>query len=113
MAPPCSDPLPSMPPRAPHAPVTAGRFVKQQRRKGWTGQSSVGQGARGEQRSADQQALRVQRTPRHSGIFEAIRRLDATVDQAAREELSAWIRDQYQVNYGNVPVGFVSECFLG
>ena len=56
---------------------------------------------------------RAQRKRRHSGIFEAIHRLDAQVDQASRDELVAWIKDQYAVEYGDIPMGFVATCYLG
>src|SRR5450755_478818 len=57
--------------------------------------------------------LRDQRKARHAGIFEAIHRLDSQVDQAAREQLAGWVRDQYDVEYGDIPMGFVAPCFLG
>ncbi|MDG4762719.1 hypothetical protein O7632_01100 [Solwaraspora sp. WMMD406] len=57
--------------------------------------------------------VRAKRRPRHAGLFEAVRRLDAGLDTAARAELAAWVRQEYEQEYGDVPLGFVSECFLG
>lgn len=69
------------------------------------------------QESARQQATpvgaRARRRPRHAGLFAAVHRLDTTLDQAAREELARWVRDQYENEYGDVPLGFVAECHLG
>jgi hypothetical protein len=53
------------------------------------------------------------RKPRHSGIFEAIHRLDAPLDPTARAALARWIRDEYDTEFGDVPVGFVAQCYLG
>ena len=55
----------------------------------------------------------VTQRPRHSGLFQAMQRLDAQVDQAARRELADWINDQYATDYGDVPLGFVARCHLG
>jgi hypothetical protein len=57
--------------------------------------------------------VRDLRKPRHAGIFQAIHRLDAALDQAARAELGRWAREQYEAEFGDVPVGFVAECHLG
>jgi hypothetical protein len=51
--------------------------------------------------------------PRHSGLFEAVHRLDAQIDEAGRRELAAWITDQYATDYGDVPLGFLARCYLG
>ena len=53
------------------------------------------------------------RKPRHAGIFEAIHRLDANLDEAARRELSGWIRAEYEREFGDFPLGLVSVCYLG
>lgn len=53
------------------------------------------------------------RRQRHSGIFAAIHRLDAALDEATRQELAGWIRDQYSTEYGDIPLGFVAQCYLG
>ena len=50
---------------------------------------------------------------RHSGLFEAIHRLDAQIDEASRRELTAWITDQYAKDYGDIPLGFLARCHLG
>jgi hypothetical protein len=50
---------------------------------------------------------------RHSGLFEAIHRLDAQIDEASRRELAAWITDQYTRDYGDIPLGFLARCYLG
>lgn len=53
------------------------------------------------------------RKPRHSGLFEAIARLDLHLDAASREDLCAWIREEYRTQYEAIPIGFVSACHLG
>ncbi len=40
-------------------------------------------------------------------------RLDVEIDPAARAELAGWIRDEYERELGDVPLGFLAECFLG
>jgi len=57
--------------------------------------------------------LRDLRRPRHAGLFEAVHRIDAQLDEASRRELEGWIGDQYSVEYGDVPLGFVALCHLG
>jgi hypothetical protein len=54
-----------------------------------------------------------QRKARHSGLFQAVHRLDVQLDRAAREELARWVRDEYQNEFGDVPLGFVAVCHLG
>jgi hypothetical protein len=54
-----------------------------------------------------------QRKPRHAGIFEAVHRLDARMDPASREALAKWVREQYETEIGDIPLGFVAECHLG
>jgi len=51
--------------------------------------------------------------PRHSGLFEAVHRLDAQIDEASRRELAAWITDQFATEYGDIPLGFLAQCHLG
>jgi hypothetical protein len=67
--------------------------------------------------SAEQSLLRPAqrglRKPRHAGIFEAIHRIDAGLDPAMRAELGKWIRDEYQNEYGDVPLGLFALCRLG
>lgn len=53
------------------------------------------------------------RAPRHAGIFEAIHRIDAHLDDAVRAELAHWIRNEYENEFGDVPLGFVARCHLG
>jgi hypothetical protein len=56
---------------------------------------------------------RSTRAPRHAGIFEAVHRLDAGLDAAARAELAKWIRDEYEQEFGDVPLGLFAQCHLG
>lgn len=53
------------------------------------------------------------RPSRQAGLLEAIHRLDAGLDPATRDELVRWIRNQYTVEYGDIPLGLVSKCYLG
>jgi hypothetical protein len=53
------------------------------------------------------------RKPRHSGIFDAVHRFDTRLDPAAREALARWVREQYETEIGDIPLGFVAECHLG
>ncbi|MGH4020779.1 MAG: hypothetical protein ACRDT0_16450 [Pseudonocardiaceae bacterium] len=77
------------------------------------GRRNVALGNSAVSRNTAPQALRDLRRPRHAGLFEAVHRLDAQLDRASREELASWIRDQYSVEYGDIPVGFVAICHLG
>jgi hypothetical protein len=43
----------------------------------------------------------------------AVHRLDATVDQATRDELARWIQGEYLNEIGDMPLGFVAPCGLG
>ena len=56
---------------------------------------------------------RLSRRPRHSGLFTAVHRLDAALDESSRRELAGWIREQYATEYGDVPLGFLATCHLG
>jgi hypothetical protein len=58
-------------------------------------------------------AQRQVRKPRHAGIFEAVHRLDAGLDAAARAQLGAWIRAEYESEFGDVPLGMFALCHLG
>jgi hypothetical protein len=51
--------------------------------------------------------------PRHSGLFEAIHRLDAQLDEASRRGLSEWIQAEYRREYADIPIGMVATCYLG
>jgi hypothetical protein len=53
------------------------------------------------------------RKPRHAGIFEAIHRLDGKLDESSRNELSDWIRAEYEREFSDFPLGLVAVCFLG
>ena len=53
------------------------------------------------------------RKPRHAGLFEAIHRIDASLDPALRAELGKWIRDEYEHEYGDIPLGLFARCHLG
>lgn len=53
------------------------------------------------------------RKPRHAGLFQAIHRFDMQMDQAAKAELAKWIRDEYEREIGDIPLGFVAKCYLG
>jgi hypothetical protein len=65
----------------------------------------------------DQKLLRTPnrnaRRPRHAGIFEAVHRIDAGLDAATRAGLAKWIRDEYEREFGDVPLGLFAECHLG
>lgn len=67
----------------------------------------------GRERSTLQPAQRQLRKPRHSGIFEAVHRLDAALDPATRAELAEWIRGQYESEFGDIPLGMFALCHLG
>lgn len=58
-------------------------------------------------------AHRTARKPRHAGIFEAVHRIDASLDPAMRAELGKWIRDEYEREYGDIPLGLFARCHLG
>jgi hypothetical protein len=79
------------------------------RRVGQAGNLSVGQS----DKQAVTPATRSDRRPRHAGIIEAVHRLDAELSQTARADLAGWIRDQYQTEFGDIPLGFVAKCHLG
>jgi hypothetical protein len=46
-------------------------------------------------------------------VLEAVRRLDAGLDESARAELAAWLCEQYAEKQGSFPLGFVAVCYLG
>ncbi|GAA0452239.1 hypothetical protein Ade02nite_00150 [Paractinoplanes deccanensis] len=58
-------------------------------------------------------AQRQIRKPRHAGLFQAVHRLDAGLDPAARAQLAEWIRGEYQSEFGDVPLGLFALCHLG
>ncbi|MEV0178101.1 hypothetical protein AB0I54_02170 [Streptomyces sp. NPDC050625] len=51
--------------------------------------------------------------PRSAPLLEAVRRLDAGLDEQASRSLADWVREQYTTSYGSVPLGFVARCYLG
>jgi hypothetical protein len=67
----------------------------------------------GRSESAQGVAQRQLRRRRHSGIFEAVHRLDASLDPATRAELAEWIRGQYESEFGQIPLGMFALCHLG
>lgn len=89
-------------------------FRSRDRRTGLSGTQSLSAGQTSTTTSGQQ---RLQRTtlhkPRHSGLFEAVHRLDAKIDEASRRELAAWITNQYTTEYGDIPLGFFAQCHLG
>ena len=58
-------------------------------------------------------SVRNLRHPRQAGLLEAVHRLDARLDPGARDELARWIRDQYPVESGAIPIGLVAPCHFG
>lgn len=50
---------------------------------------------------------------RSQELRDAVARLDAGVDEAARRQLADWIRAEYTTSYGEIPLGFFSRCYLG
>jgi hypothetical protein len=53
------------------------------------------------------------RKPRHAGLLDAVRRLDAALDPAVRAQLAEWIRAEYESEFGDVPLGMFALCHLG
>lgn len=51
--------------------------------------------------------------PRSAPLLEAVRRLDAGLDEQASRSLADWVREQYTTSNGSVPLGFVARCHLG
>ncbi|XVU23521.1 hypothetical protein ACQPZJ_40700 [Actinoplanes sp. CA-054009] len=64
-----------------------------------------------EQQSRQKQ--KPSRAPRHAALFEAVHRLDAGLDPAARAQLSEWVRAEYESRFGAVPLGLFALCHLG
>jgi hypothetical protein len=90
----------------------AGRFRSDdQHSTGLRGPSSSQRAQATAQTAAGTRANLVR--PRHSGLFQAIHRLDQQIDEAGRRELTAWISDQYTRDYGDIPLGFLARCYLG
>jgi hypothetical protein len=53
------------------------------------------------------------RTRRSASLIDAVHRLDASIDQAARDAIAAHIRAEYERDIGDLPLGFVAPCGLG
>jgi hypothetical protein len=75
-------------------------------------ETSTTPAARGEQ-GLVQPSRRAARKARHAGLFEAVHRLDAGLDPAAQEALGRWIREEYEREYGEIPIGLFAMCHLG
>ena len=73
----------------------------------------VVQNAPVERQSQPTGPVRNLRKPRSASLVAAIHRLDASIDQAARQQLAQWIQGEYLTEIGDLPIGFVSECGLG
>lgn len=69
--------------------------------------------ATGQDRRLSRPGLQQRRKPRHAGLFEAVHRFDAGLDAAGRAELAAWIRAEYESEFGDVPLGLFALCHLG
>ncbi len=61
----------------------------------------------------DLRTTSVSQRPRHAGLFEAVRRLDAEMDATSRRQLADWVSEQYAQEYGDIPLGFIARCYLG
>lgn len=57
--------------------------------------------------------LRNLRKPRGANMVAAVHRLDTGLDQATRDQLAQWIKDEYLAEIGDLPLGFVAVCGLG
>jgi len=57
--------------------------------------------------------VRDARRPRHAALLDAVQRIDAEISPAARDELARWVRDEYQSEFADIPLGFVAQCHLG
>jgi hypothetical protein len=66
-----------------------------------------------DQRTGTTPGVRNLRKPRHAHLVDAIMRLDAEISPSEREALTAWIKDEYAREIGDIPLGFVAECHLG
>ncbi|GAB7046454.1 hypothetical protein [Catenuloplanes indicus] len=76
-------------------------------------QTGFGQAAPQRQQQGLVRSTRAGRARRHAGIFEAVHRLDAGLDATARAEIARWVRDEYEKEFGDVPLGFFAQCHLG
>ncbi|OIJ65159.1 hypothetical protein [Streptomyces mangrovisoli] len=46
-------------------------------------------------------------------LLDAVRTLDAGLDDQACRALAEWVREEYRSDHGDVPLGFVARCYLG
>ena len=71
--------------------------------------------AKAAQRSAPSSTGRARnlRKNRGAALFQALHRLDAAIDEASRAELARAVRDAYEFEIGDIPLGCVAQCFLG
>lgn len=53
------------------------------------------------------------RKPRQAGFLRAVHQLDAAVDPAQRAQLAKWLADTYLEEIGDLPLGFLAQCYLG
>ncbi|GHJ48948.1 hypothetical protein Cs7R123_62900 [Catellatospora sp. TT07R-123] len=88
------------------------------RRVEFPGTSSGLSGYTGRERSAEaaaaqQPLVRDLRRPRSAALLDAVHRLDVEINQAARADLARWIREAYEHELGDIPLGFVAQCHLG
>jgi hypothetical protein len=63
--------------------------------------------------AAQRPLARDLRRPRSAALLAAVHRLDTEISTAAREDLAQWVREAYQVEVGDIPLGFVAQCHLG
>jgi hypothetical protein len=92
----------------------SGLFRSRDQKTGLSGAQSLSAAPTSATTAGQQQLQRATlQKARHSGLFEAVHRLDAQIDEASRRELAAWITDQYATEYGDVPLGFLARCHLG
>lgn len=51
--------------------------------------------------------------PRSAELVTTIRQVDGTVDNTARADIMAWIREQYDARQGGMLIGLFATCYLG
>lgn len=64
-------------------------------------------------RGTPQPLRRSARARRRPDLLQTIHRIDAQLDAAAREQLAREIRGLYELEFGDVPLGFMARCHLG
>lgn len=50
---------------------------------------------------------------RSTELVEAMRMIDTTVDESAREQVMSWVREHYEARQGGTIVGMFQRCYLG